>query len=153
MTMDHVGLCPADMAEALRFYVEGIGLDVVFDVKLRGDHYDLLGVHTEKVRTVFLADPSAPGSSRLELLELFPGHAATDPPPTGYPQRGLTLISFVRPVEATLSRLAGMGLGGKPRIMPTPTGALSAMVVDPDGVMVELLDNPVSFGAATSDLG
>lgn len=144
--MDHVGLCPADMDAALRFYVDGIGLEVIFDVKLRGDHYDLLGVHTEKVRTVFLGDPSAPGSSRLELLQLFPADVTAQTPPTGYPQRGLTLISFVRPVDATLERLAELGLGGKPRIMPTPAGALSAMVVDPDGVMVELLDHAVSFG-------
>ncbi|MGN6472330.1 MAG: VOC family protein [Mycobacteriales bacterium] len=144
--MDHVGLCPADMDAALRFYVEGIGLEVIFDVTLPGDMYDLLGVHTKKVRTCFVGDKSAPGSSRLELLQLFPADAAAETPPTGYPQRGLTLVSFVRPVETTLARLAELGLGGKPRIMPTPVGALSAMVVDPDGVMVELLDHPVSFG-------
>jgi glyoxylase I family protein len=143
--MDHVGLCPADMDAALRFYVEGIGLEVIFDVKLRGDHHDLLGVHTEKLRTVFLGDPAAPGSSRLELLELD-GQPPAEPPRSGYPQRGLTLISFVRPVESTLARLAELGLGGAPRIMPTPLGKLSAMVVDPDGVMVELLDEAVSFG-------
>lgn len=144
--MDHVGLCPADMDASLRFYVEGIGLEVIFDVTLPGDMYELLGVHTDKVRTCFVGDKSAPGSSRLELLQLFPADVAGQTPPTGYPQRGLMLVSFVTPVEATLARLAEMGLGGKPRIMPTPAGALSAMVVDPDGVMVELLDHAVSFG-------
>jgi glyoxylase I family protein len=143
--MDHVGLCPADMDAALRFYVDGIGLEVIFDVKLRGDHHDLLGLHTEKLRTIFLGDPADRGSSRLELLKLD-GQPPAEAPRTGYPQRGLTLISFVRPVEATLARLAELGLGGTPRIMPTPAGKLSAMVVDPDGVMVELLDEAVSFG-------
>lgn len=144
--MDHVGLCPSDIEASLRFYVEGIGLEVVFDVTLRADMHSLLGVHTENgVRTIFLASPSDPGKSRLELLDLLDGSAGTEPARSGLPQRGLTLVSFVVPVQATLDRLKEMGLGGEPRIMPTPTGALSAMVVDPDGVMVELLDNPVSF--------
>ena len=144
--MDHVGLCPADIEASLRFYVEGIGLEVIFDVTLRGDMHDLLDVHTEKVRTIFLGSPTDLGRSRLELLDLIDGNSAAEAPRTGLPQRGLTLVSFVVPVEATLVRLADMQLGGKPRIMPTPTGALSATVVDPDGVVVELLDNPVSFG-------
>ncbi|HWA65914.1 MAG TPA: VOC family protein [Mycobacteriales bacterium] len=143
--MDHVGLCPADFDASLRFYVDGIGLEVVFDVTLRGDMYDLLGVRTDSVRTCFLADRATPGSARLELMQLFPGDGV-DGPRTGYPQRGLTLVSFIRPVEQTLARLADLGLGGTPRIMPTPAGKLSAMVVDPDGVMVELLDQAVSFG-------
>lgn len=144
--MDHVGLCPADIDAALRFYVDGIGLEVIFDVPLRADMFDLLGVHTENgVRTIFLGSPSDPGKSRLELLDLYDGNAAGEAPRSGLPQRGLTLVSFVVPVEATLARLKEMGLGGEPRIMPTPTGALSAMVVDPDGVMVELLDHAVSL--------
>lgn len=145
MAMDHVGLCPADMDAALMFYVGGLGLEVIFDVTLRGDMYDLLGVHTDSVRTCFVGDPATPGSTRLELMQLFPGHGADEAPRTGYPQRGLTLVSFIRPVEQTLVRLADLGLGGTPRIMPTPAGKLSAMVVDPDGVMVELLDQPVNF--------
>jgi glyoxylase I family protein len=145
--MDHVGLCPADIEAALHFYVDGIGLEVIFDVTLRADMHPLLGVHTEDgVRTVFLGSPTEPSRSRLELLDLFDGHTAAEPSRSGYPQRGLTLVSFVVPVDATLARLKDLGLGGEPRIMPTPTGALSAMVVDPDGVMVELLDNAVSFG-------
>jgi glyoxylase I family protein len=146
MVMDHVGLCPADIEASLRFYVDGIGLDVIFDITLKGDHYDLIGVHTEKVRTIFLSDKSNPMSSRLELLDLRDGRAAAEQPRAGLPQRGLMLVSFVTPVEETLARLQDMGLGGRPRIMPTVGGGLSAMVVDPDGVMVELLDQPVSFG-------
>jgi glyoxylase I family protein len=45
-----------------------------------------------------------------------------------------------------LDRLASLGVGGEPRIMPTPGGGLAATVVDPDGVVVELLDQAVSLG-------
>lgn len=62
----------------------------------------------------------------------------------GLPHRGALLLSFVVPAEETLVRLAAMQLGGTPYRMPTPGGA-AAVVVDPDGVMVELLDRAPSF--------
>jgi glyoxylase I family protein len=144
--VDHIGLCPADFDESLRFYVDGIGLEVIFDMTLRPDMFDLLGVHTpDGVRTCFLGEPGDPSVTRVELLDLLDGKVVDEAPRSGFPQRGLTLVSFVRPVERTLARLNELGLGGTPRIMPTPAGKLSAMVVDPDGVMVELLDQAVSF--------
>lgn len=63
--LDHVGLCPADFDASLRFYVEGIGLMVKFDVTLEMDMQGLLGVPTEKVRTLFLTDSTSPGGSSL----------------------------------------------------------------------------------------
>jgi glyoxylase I family protein len=49
-------------------------------------------------------------------------------------------------VEPTLARLADLGLGGPPRKIPTGPDSYAATVVDPDGVMVELLDKPVTLG-------
>ena len=143
--MDHVGLCPADFDASLRFYTAGIGLTVKFDVTLEMDMQGLLGVPTERVRTVFLSDSPAPDASSLELLDLYDGKAAAEQPRSGVPQRGLTLVSFHVPVKETLARLAELGLGGEPRLVPTPRGAFAATVVDPDGVVVELVDAPVSF--------
>lgn len=145
MALDHVGLCPADFDASLRFYVDGIGLTVKFDVTLQADMEGLLGVKTEKVRTLFLTDSDAPDASSLELLDLGDGGAAAEAPRSGLPQRGLTLISFHVPVKETLARLAELGLGGEPRLVPTPRGAFAATVVDPDGVIVELVDHAVSF--------
>lgn len=145
MAMDHVGLCPADFEASLRFYTAGIGLTVKFDVTLEMDMTGLLGVKTEKVRTLFLADSDAPDASSLELLDLGDGAAAAEPPRSGLPQRGLTLISFHVPVKDTLARLAELGLGGEPRVVPTPRGGFAATVVDPDGVIVELVDDRVAF--------
>ena len=49
-------------------------------------------------------------------------------------------------VDAVLARLAGLGLGGEPRriTVPAPGGAevQMATVVDPDGVLVELIGIP-----------
>ena len=142
--MDHVGLCPADFEASLRFYTEGIGLQVIFDVTLPMDMSAFLGVKTEKVRTLFLGDPADPAKTRLELLDLYDGAAAAQPAGDGLPHRGLTLISFHVAVDDTLARLAALGLGGTPRRIPARQG-FAATVTDPDGVMVELVDAPVAF--------
>lgn len=142
----HTGICPADMDASLRFYVDGLGLSVLFDVVLDADLAPLLGVPTTKVRTIFLGDQSQPDAGVLELLDLGDGSVGDEPAGSGLPRRGAFLVSFTLPVEETLARLAELGLGGTPRRMPTPGGGVAATVVDPDGVVVELLDQAVSLG-------
>jgi glyoxylase I family protein len=144
--IDHAGICPADIEESLRFYRDGIGLDVLFDVTAKADVEPLLGEKTEKFRTIFLGNKDKPEAGAVELVEFFTTNRADEPPASGLPHRGLFLISFHVPVEETLARLASMGLGGPPRKMPTMKGNWSATVVDPDGTVVELLDDLVSFG-------
>jgi catechol 2,3-dioxygenase-like lactoylglutathione lyase family enzyme len=142
----HTGLCPADMDASLRFYVDGLGLEVLFDVVLETNLEPLLGVSTSKVRTVFLGSRDSAESGTLELLDVGTGHAVSEPAGAGTPYRGLFLLSFQVPVAATLERLDSLGLGGTPRRMPTGPDSWAATVVDPDGVMVELLDQPISLG-------
>lgn len=141
----HTGLWPADLDASLRFYTEGIGLEVLFDVTLEMDMEGLLGERTDRVRTIFLGDPAHPQQAILELLDLYTGTAQSSPRLPGLPARGLFLISFQVPVEPTLARLADLGMGGPPRKVPTGRDTFAATVVDPDGVMVELLDKPVAF--------
>lgn len=148
--IDHAGLCPADFEASLRFYRDGLGLDVLFDVTLDADIGPLIGEHTDKVRTVFLGNPDRPEAGAVELIDLGTtdrsAARAAEPAADGLPRRGVFLLSFHVPVEEALARLASMGLGGTPRKMPTVNGNWSATVVDPDGTVVELLDDLVSFG-------
>lgn len=148
--VDHVGICPADMETALRFYRDGLGLDVLFDVTLEADFEPLLGVRTSAARTVFLGDRDQPEVGRVELLQLDPDGVPDGAAAAGLPHRGACLLSFEMPVADTLRRLADLGLGGQPRTTRTPAGGTAAMVVDPDGVMVELLDQSVSFDSRPS---
>jgi catechol 2,3-dioxygenase-like lactoylglutathione lyase family enzyme len=138
-TMHHAGVCVHDMEQSLRFYRDGLGLTVLTDKVLNADLEPLLSVRTESVRTVFLGDAEHTDSGIIELLDLGVPGIADDEPQSGVPARGVFLLSLQVDVRAVLSRLAGMGLGGTPRVMPTPGGGLAATVTDPDGVMVELL--------------
>ncbi len=56
---------------------------------------------------------------------------------------GFLLLSVMADVEATLERLRRLGLGGEPRRVEQ-MGVAMAVVVDPDGVAVELIDTPAA---------
>ena len=142
--IDHVAICPADLDAALHFYRDGIGLDVLFDVTFDADFEALLGVPTKQPHIVFLGDPAHPDIGRIELIDLGTGEPPDGRTAAGLPHRGMCLVSFHVGVEETLRRLADLGLGGSPRSMPGPDGPV-AVVVDPDGVMVELISRPVAY--------
>lgn len=142
-TVDHTGLCPADMDASLRFYRDGIGLAVLADFTMDADLEPLLGRRTSHVRAVFLGSPDSPQAGSLELLDLGGNDIRDESARSGVPQRGLFLLSFHVVVADVLGRLAELGLGGTPRTMRSP-GGITATVVDPDGVTVELLSRPVS---------
>ncbi len=144
MTMvHHTGLCPADIEKSLRFYRDGIGLTVLADFAMDADLEPLLGRRTSHVRAVFLGSPDSPQGGTLELLDPGGADIREEPKGSGTPHRGVFLLSFVVDVEEVLSRLANLGIGGEPRTMTT-AGGVTAAVVDPDGVTVELLSGPMT---------
>lgn len=139
----HTALCPADIEVSVRFYRDGIGLAVLTDFAMDADLEPLLGRPTSHVRAVFLGSPESPQGGTLELLDLSDAELRSEPMGSGTPRRGLFLLSFVVDVAEVLSRLADLGLGGEPRTMKSP-GGITATVIDPDGVTVELLSGPMT---------
>jgi catechol 2,3-dioxygenase-like lactoylglutathione lyase family enzyme len=137
--LHHAGVCCRDIEESLRFYRDGIGLVVLADVVLAADLKPLLGVSTRSVRTVFLGEAEQPDAGIVELLDLGVATIGNADPQAGTPARGVFLLSVQVDVAEALGRLADMGLGGTPLTMTVPGGKQAATVVDPDGVMVELL--------------
>ncbi len=75
------------------------------------------------------------------IVELVDLGEAPDPPSTATPTppRGFLLVSVMTPLDDALRRLAGLGLGGAPRRIDA-SGVAMAVVTDPDGVAVELID-------------
>ncbi len=145
MTMvHHTGLCPADIEQSLRFYRDGIGMTVLADFAMDADLEPLLGRRTSHVRAIFLGSPESPQGGTLELLDLGGADIGKEPKGSGTPHRGVFLLSFVVDVTDVLGRLAALGVGGEPRTMTTP-GGITATVVDPDGVTVELLSGPMTM--------
>jgi catechol 2,3-dioxygenase-like lactoylglutathione lyase family enzyme len=138
----HSALCVADVDVSLRFYRDGIGLDVLMDQEFDGDWPALFGTTATRLRSVFLGDPGMANAGIVELVAFVADPAAVPPPPV-VPQAGFFLLSFFTDMEAALARLRDLGLGGEPRriAVPGPDGPVAmATVRDPDGVLVELID-------------
>lgn len=146
----HAVLIVRDLDASLRFYRDGIGLDVLQDRQVEGDWPGLFDAPSRSLRAVFLGDPRVPDDHAGVLeLNVFDGDVPAGPPPSP-PVTGFFLLSFFVDVEATLSRLAALGLGGPPRRVDQagPGGPISIAVVrDPDGLRVLLTPGSITRSA------
>jgi catechol 2,3-dioxygenase-like lactoylglutathione lyase family enzyme len=146
----HSAIVVRDVDASLRFWRDGIGFDVMMDMHFDGDWSTLFASPANRLRSVFLGDPARAGAGIVELVQ-FVGSSPDDSaelqsaaratPPAG---AGFFLLSCYVDVDVVLARLAGLGLGGEPKriAVPGPGGSAPvamATVVDPDGVLVELI--------------
>jgi catechol 2,3-dioxygenase-like lactoylglutathione lyase family enzyme len=134
----HSAVCVSDMDASLRFWRDGLGFEVLMDHRFEGDWPALFGAPSESLRAVFLGDPDTPGSGIVELLDL--GDVGPGRPPESPASNGLVLLSVFTDLAAVLHRLSVLGSGGVPRRIDV-SGVAMAVVSDPDGVLVELVDS------------
>lgn len=163
--MHHSAICASDFDASLRFYRDGLGLDVMMDEEFDGDWPTLFDASSKRLHSVFLGDPALPDAGVVELVGFVDGMKSPAPVPQepqtrdgrlgrpgpqeaepAKPTRdgGFFLLSlYVGDTDAVLVRLRELGLGGEPRRieLPAPDGAsvVMATVRDPDGVLVELI--------------
>lgn len=134
----HSAICVRDLEAGLRFWRDGLAFQVLMDERFEGDWPTLLGAPSRSLRAVFLGDPARPQAGIVELVDLGP---LPEPPPTEGTSSGFLLLSVMTDLTAALDRLAALGLGGEPRRIEV-AGVAMAVVVDPAGVVVELVDSP-----------
>jgi catechol 2,3-dioxygenase-like lactoylglutathione lyase family enzyme len=139
----HSAIYVRDVDASLRFYRDGLGLQVLMDHEFDGDWRTLFDAPSDRLQSVFLGDPDSPDAGIVELVA-FAGDVTGDgdaPMPAPL-HPGFFLLSFFVDVDATLNRLAAVGLDGPVRRIhvPAPGGDVKmATVRDPDGVLVELV--------------
>jgi catechol 2,3-dioxygenase-like lactoylglutathione lyase family enzyme len=134
----HSAVCVRDLETSLRFWRDGLGFDVLMDDQFEGDWPTLLRAPSTSLRSVFLGDPAAPASGIVELVDLG-AVPVTESGHETMASSGFLLLSVMTDVESVLARLAASGLGGTPRRVAV-SGVAMAVVTDPDGVLVELID-------------
>jgi catechol 2,3-dioxygenase-like lactoylglutathione lyase family enzyme len=146
----HAVVIVRDLDASLRFYRDGLGLDRLQDRQVEGDWPGLFDAPSRSLRAVFLGDPQVPDDHAGVLeLNVLDGDVPAGPPPSP-PRTGFFLLSFFVDVEATLSRLAALDLGGPPRRIdqPGPDGPITiATVRDPDGLRVLLTPGSITRSA------
>ncbi len=133
----HCAIRTRDVESSLRFWRDGLGLTVLMEHAFEGDWPTLFGAPSTVLRAVFLGDPAGLDAGLVELVDF--GEPGPDQAPREDSSIGFFLLSLVTDVEATLGRLAVLGLGGEPRQI-TAYGQRMAVVRDPNGVLVELID-------------
>ncbi len=136
--LHHVALCPTDLEASLRFYRDGLGLVELMDRRFEGDWPTLFGAGATELRSIFLGDPEAPDAGVVELVDLGPLLPTHEPAPA--PRHGFFLLSFNVDLAAATERLARLGADVRARI--EVHGVAMAVVRDPDGTQVELIDLP-----------
>lgn len=139
----HSAICVSDVDASLRFWRDGLGFEVLMDQRFEGDWPTLLHAPTTSLRALFLGDPANRESGIVELLDL--GDVADRPGPTGSASAGFFLLSVMTDLNAVLDRLSALGLGEETRRIEV-SGVAMAVVTDPDGVLIELVDS----GAASN---
>ncbi len=139
----HSAICVQDIEASLLFWRDGLGLEVLMDERFEGDWPTLLHAPDRTLRAVFLGDPATPGSGIVELVDLGDASDGSRAAADGPARRGFLLLSMMTDVPAALQRLTELGLGGAPR-RTSVSGVDMAVVVDPDGVLVELVDTGAS---------
>ncbi|KAH8582872.1 hypothetical protein B0O99DRAFT_647386, partial [Bisporella sp. PMI_857] len=122
MAIHHTVIAVGDLNRSLRFYRDGIGLEVLYDNnQTTGDWQTLFGAESNTYRRVYLGDSSTinNGSDGVLQLASFPGVTKGQKSSVTHPQTGFFLLSFwigdALNVNSTLARLCSLGLGGVPR--------------------------------------
>lgn len=133
----HTAICTDDVETSLRFWRDGLGFAEMMDEHFDGDWPTLLDAPGTRLRSVFLGDPTDWDGGIIELVDLGPPHVRAEAPATT--PVGFLLVSLFCAVEPTLGQLADLGLGGEPRRI-TASGIDMAVVRDPNGVAVELIE-------------
>jgi glyoxylase I family protein len=134
----HSAIVTHDVETSLVFWRDGLGLEVLMDDTFEGPWPELFGGTATRLRSVFLGEKGAPDSGIVELVEL----GETAPPAPGSQDRtaGFFLLSLYADLDQVLPRIAGHGVGGEPKVRAVGPVRL-AVVRDPNGVAVELMDS------------
>ena len=140
----HSAVYTRDVDASLRFYRDGLGLQVLMDHEFDGDWRTLFDAPGNRLRSVFLGDPDTPDAGIVELVAFakdVTGDAGSGASPAP-PEPGFFLLSFFVDVPDTLARLDTLGLDAGARRIRVPGlggDVEMATVRDPDGVLVELV--------------
>ena len=142
----HIGVPVKDMAESLRFYVDGVGLELRGHGRSGSSAATVWGAPEGTACEVqFLGLPGE--GDLLELLD-FDGDAADDKSGFPWDTAALHFALYVDDLGAIWQKLTGMGYRARSSDIVHPAdgllnGGSVAYFIDPNGVHVELVQKPV----------
>lgn len=144
----HSAIVTRDVEASLVFWRDGLGLEVLMDETFEGPWPELFGASSAKLRSLFLGEGDEPDSGIVELVDVEGTAPAVATPPA--PAVGFFLVSLYADLDNVLPRLAALGVGGEPTVQAVGPVRL-AVVRDPNGVRVELMDSPARANLAAME--
>jgi lactoylglutathione lyase len=142
MRMSHIGICVSDWRRSLRFYHDALGFRYVHELEMSGEpSATLLRLPDVDFRAIYLEREGV----RIELLHYEKPGCAGDGRPRAMNALGLTHLSLcVDDLDATLRELAAAGATvlEDTRIDVAPARTRAIFVTDPDGTLIELVQQP-----------
>ena len=138
MRIHHTAICTRDMAASVRFWREGLGFSDLMNERFEGDWPTLFRARKPVLHSIFLGDPDEPQSGIIELVDFEGG--VEDGTAPAEPTEGFFLVSVYTDIEAALERMAALGFGGAESRIELDVGVKMAVLLDPNGVRVELID-------------
>ena len=139
MKIHHTAVCTRDMDTSLRFWQDGLGFVQKMDASFDGDWPTLFGRASKDCGPSFWAIRTSRGRGSSSWWS-FPAGWPTPPAPPSEPAIGFFLVSVYLQIEPALARLASLSLGGTPARISLEGGVQMAVVHDPNGLTVELID-------------
>ena len=140
--LSHIGICVSNLERSLVFYRDGLGFSEAGKLDASGKPVDtLLELPGTQLHALYLERDG----TRIELLYFGePGHTGDG---TARPMNrlGLTHLSLrVDDLDATVADLARVGgrVLNETRIDNPEFRASAVFVIDPDGIRIELVEQP-----------
>jgi glyoxylase I family protein len=142
LRVSHLGICVSDWKRSLHFYSELLGFRYVSELELEGEpSATLLQLEDVAFRAIYLEREGL----RIELLHYDRPAGRAGPTPRPMNQPGFTHLSLrVDDLDALLSQLAAAGVEilEHTRIDIPRAKTHAVFVADPDGTLIELVQQP-----------
>ncbi len=145
LAVDHTGFTVSSLDEAVRFWTEAIGFELVGKGELAGDFPGTVtGVPTPVLKAAIV---KAPNGYLVELLE-FASNKSEGRVPGSAGSTGATHFAItVNDIQDALQRIEAEGWKAKEMPSMIPCGGYKGRMVvyvsGPDGIIIELMQNPV----------
>lgn len=142
LRMSHIGICVSDWKRSLHFYHDLLGFRFVHELRIAGEAVDtLLRLQGVDLRALYLEREGV----TIELLHYEAPGCEGDDKPRAMNCPGLTHLSLrVDDLDAALAELrrGGARVLDETRVDNPELGARAVFVADPDGTLVELVQQP-----------
>jgi lactoylglutathione lyase len=140
--VSHVGICVSDSERSMRFYSELLGFRYASELELVGEPAaTLLQLEGVAFRAIYLERDGL----RIELLHYDEPPAHSGPTPRPMNQLGFTHLSLrVDDLDGLLERFAAAGVEilEHTRIGIPEAKTHAVFIADPDGTLIELVQQP-----------